>query len=260
MNNYKNIENLIEKYYNGETSLQEEEQLQTFFLGEGVPDHLGDHKAWFSQLKLRSERKSINLTEDKLFSKLDKSLAEQNNKVIKIEPNRNTIQTWFYRVAAAVALILVGFYIGNQLRPQANVEDLRAELDEMKEMMLAQMTVSSASSRLQAVNYSFKLSASDKETLDALINVVNTDNNMNVRLKAVEALVRFGDEPKAKESLLHALGKEKEPAVQIALIDALVALKEKKAIDDLERIAQDGNSLKEVKDEAYFGLFKLKEM
>ena len=44
------------------------------------------------------------------------------------------------------------------------------------------------------------------------------------------------------------------------MIDVLVENNEKAALDDLERIAEDGNSIKGVKDQAYMGMFKLKEM
>ena len=257
MNNYKVIEQLIEKYFEGETSTDEEKQLQVFFMAEDVPASLKVHQAWFSQLKIRSETSWDGFSEDKLFGKLDSQLREET-KVIPITKSTN-YGAWFYRIAAAVALILVGFYAGNQLK-NGDVENVRSELAEVKSMMLSQMSSSSPSGRLQAVNYSYRFSEVDDETLEALITVLETDSNMNVRLKAVEALSRFVGDEKTKKALINALGTEKEPMVQIALIEVLVSNKVKSAVDDLERITQDKNSLKGVKDEAYMGMFKLKEL
>ena len=67
MNNYKAIEQLIEKYFEGETSTDEEKQLQEFFKAGDVPANLKVHQAWFSQLKLRSETSWDGFSEDKLL-------------------------------------------------------------------------------------------------------------------------------------------------------------------------------------------------
>jgi hypothetical protein len=257
MNNYKEIERLIQKYFEGETSSDQDKQLQEFFKAGDVPANLKAHQAWFSQLKLRSETTWDGFSEDKLFGKLDNQLKEKS-KVIPITKATN-YGVWFYRVAAAVALILVGFYAGNQLR-NGDVDNMKAELAEVKSMMLSQMNSSSPSGRLQAVNYSYRFSEVDDETLEALITVLETDSNMNVRLKAVEALSRFVTEERTKKALINALSTEKEPMVQIALIEVLVSNNVKSAVDDLERITQDKSSLKGVKDEAYMGMFKLKEL
>jgi thiamine kinase-like enzyme len=42
------IEELIEKYLEGNTSLQEENVLKTFFLSQNIPSHLNQYKAVFS--------------------------------------------------------------------------------------------------------------------------------------------------------------------------------------------------------------------
>ena len=42
------IEQLLEKYYEGNTTLQEEEALSDFFLGGDVPEHLAMHKPVFA--------------------------------------------------------------------------------------------------------------------------------------------------------------------------------------------------------------------
>ena len=258
MNSNKEIEALLKKYDIGETSLQEEKQLQDFFLGEDVPDHLKVHKAWFTQLDDRAKTEWSDFSEDKLFAKLDAAVTEEETKVVPMHQPKKK-QVWLYRVAAAVALILVGFYFGKGFKND-DVEGIRQELAEVKEMMLNQMNSTSASGRLQAVSYSFEFTEVDKETLDALIKVLENEENVNVRLKSVEALARFIGQPAAKKALLKALKSEKEPMIQIALIDVLVTNDEAAIMDDLERIAEDGSTVKAVKDEAYMGMFKLKEM
>jgi len=45
--NIKEIEELLEKYYEARTSLKEEEQLRDFFCSSGVPPHLEKHRPLF---------------------------------------------------------------------------------------------------------------------------------------------------------------------------------------------------------------------
>ena len=63
-----NIEKLIEKYENAETSLQEEQVLKDYFLKSDVPVHLQEYKAYFNYFSESStERftKSIPLNSKK---------------------------------------------------------------------------------------------------------------------------------------------------------------------------------------------------
>ena len=83
---------------------------------------------------------------------------------------------------------------------------------------------------------------------------------MHVRTKAVEALEFFGGEPKVNKALAQALNTEVEPAVQIAIINAMVTIKDSKSIEELEKLTENEDVLKDVRDEARLSIFKLKEM
>ena len=45
--NIKEIEDLLEKYYEGETSLSDERSLKAFFMQMDVPDHLKPQQSVF---------------------------------------------------------------------------------------------------------------------------------------------------------------------------------------------------------------------
>lgn len=253
------IERLIDKYYNGETSLEEEQQLQEFFLGEVVPDHLKTYREQFSHLTRSGQLEWPEFSEEKLFGKLDARQTEVDEpRVVQLPKRKVSAELWFYRIAAAVALVLVGYFAGRS----GDGENVQGEINDLKEMMISQMDGASASGRMKAVNYSFDIAEeqADDEILGVLMQVVLEDKNMNVRMKGVEALARFGNEPKVRRALINALGTEKEPAVKIALIETLVGLGEAGAIENLQKIVDDEDNLKEVRDEAHLGIFKLKEM
>ena len=259
MSSNEDIETLIEKFYLGETSLAEEKQLQTFFQGEDIPSHLKSYQAQFQFLHVSSKIKWEAFSEEKLFGKLESPPSEKKTpKTVRMLFGEN--QVWLYRTAAAVALILVGYFVGNSFKSNNEVSELRAELKQVKSLMMGQFESGSASGRLQAVNSSFEFSEADDQILEALIVRANEDQNANVRLKAIEALARFGNQTLVKTALVNALGKEKEPTVQISLINTLVALKEKDAINSMQGLLDNDETLAFVKDEAHLGIFKLKSL
>ncbi|MBO3697975.1 HEAT repeat domain-containing protein [Roseivirga sp. E12] len=255
MKEYKDIEHLIEKFYNGETSLEDEKQLHVFFQGESIPDHLKSYKDQFLMSGAVSDMTS-KLSSDDLFAKLDQQEAEET----KVVEMKTYSFSWVYKVAAAVTLVLVGFWVGNQLNSNREMSQMQAELKEMKNLMFAQMEGSSASGRLQAVNNSMDLAEADDETVDVLIALLKNDESMHVRTKTVEALTKLGGTEKVTKAFSDALLNETEPAVQIALIEGLVSMKEDGATEVLERITKDEKVLKEVQEEAHLGIFKLKEL
>ena len=115
----------------------------------------------------------------------------------------------------------------------------------------------SASQRLQGINVALTIQSADDEVVKALAKRMNEDPNTNVRLAALDALSKFHTEPQVRKVLLEALSSQKDPMVQIALIQLMVKMKEKSVVNDLQKIVDDSESMKAVKDEAYSGLLIL---
>lgn len=94
-----NIEQLLEKYNNGETSLKEEQQLKDYFKQETVAPHLEMYKPMFAYFLVSQE--------------------EQFTKDVPLETNKNNLYKWIS--VAAVAVLMLGFYFNSPLTSQ---EDL----------------------------------------------------------------------------------------------------------------------------------------
>ena len=97
----------------------------------------------------------------------------------------------------------------------------------------------------------------DDEIVGVLVRTMNGDPNTNVRLAALEALGKFHTEPNVRKALIESLSTQKDPVIQIALIQLMVKMKERSVIEQLENIATDNRTLKAVKTEAYSSIFKL---
>jgi len=90
-----NIEQLLEKYWNGDTSVEEEQQLQHFFSEEEVPEHLEGVATLFRTFSTDRQFKQL----DEAF---DEALIRKIEKSEKAFPWRNWLS-----IAAAIALLIV---------------------------------------------------------------------------------------------------------------------------------------------------------
>ena len=170
--------------------------------------------------------------------------------------NKNT----FYRVAAAVTLVLVG-YLGSlwvdNIR-QSDFQVLENELIDMKELVIkTMMKQESASERIQGVLTVNELKEPDEEILNALITTMNYDDNVNVRMAALEALTNFAEYEMVKNAFIQALLNQDNPTIQIKLISILVNMEEKRAVDPIQKMIDDENISTFVRDEAQYGLYQL---
>lgn len=250
------IEKLLEKYYDGETSLEEERALKQFFQSGEVPEHLQSHAAQFGYFaNARKEQPSLTFNHD-LSLMLD-------------PPKQGPVQrlgSWLIRIAAGLTLLIVGFGAGWMFQSKSENGTVLAALEgketgqvaEMKKVLaFEQMNNTSASERIQAVNHSYNIPDVDRDITQLLINTLNFDPNVNVRLAACQALAHFSTEDEVKEALIQSLAIQTDPNIQISLIEALVAIKEKRAVDQFQQLARDQEVLDVVRLKATEGMNRL---
>jgi hypothetical protein len=145
------------------------------------------------------------------------------------------------RLAYAVILMVIGGFIGSQLtNDRADIEQLSLEMQTMKELMMVNMLEgSSAADRLKAVNISTELPSADMEAIHALLFTINNDPSVNVRVQAIEALKRWGDNERVREGLVQAITKQESPIVIIELADAMIELELRNGAVEFERLLQE---------------------
>ena len=97
----------------------------------------------------------------------------------------------------------------------------------------------------------------DQQVEQALLHAVNHDSNINVRLSAVDALAKVGNNPEVRRALVDSLAVQDSPLVEIALIDLLVQFNDKDAAPALRKLAQDAQVDEEVRNRASQSLKKL---
>lgn len=244
--NTERIEQLLEKYFGGETSLEEEKELHEFFQQNEIPNHLKSYADQFSYMNALGKPK----TDIDPFAKIENSPFEgrqsrSSNRDRGVSTQSSFI-TWTLRAAAAIILVLTGLTAGLLMNQQQDATDeqlaaLQEEISQMKSaLMYGSVQQASASERISAVYTTSRLQESnpqlDEEITDILIYTMNNDQNVNVRLAAAEALFKFRNEPRIGKALTNSLSQQNDPLMQITLIDMLVEMKQKSAINEMQKM------------------------
>lgn len=163
--------------------------------------------------------------------------------------------------AFSFAVLAVGLGAGYLLSSGgrgSRLAALQREVQDMRQTVsLSLLNQPSASERIQGIGWSSRVDNPSAKTLEALISTLNSDSNANVRLAAVDALYLFRDHPLVKDSLVRSLATQDSPLVQVALIDLLVEIRERRAADALKQLIKDERLIPQVKERAEQGLQQL---
>ena len=239
---------LMKKYLSGDIGPEDQKLLESY-IEQGIinVDEFED---------LEKLREDVNLVpgqipSEQMKEKFYKMLADEKRKV-------NHLNLWdrfwnvlaidlpvgqYSRVAFTVVILMIGLITGWLLSPvhkyQNQLSDINTEVHQMKEMMMLSMLEKpSATERLRAVSMSSEIPASYGKVVDALFNTLNNDENVNVRLAALEALAGYSSDPVVRENLVSSINGQESPLVQIEMADLMVALQEKGSVKELKKLIE----------------------
>lgn len=109
----------------------------------------------------------------------------------------------------------------------------------------------SASTRLAAVLNIQKSSIISYDIIDKLTNTLNYDSNSNVRLAALNLMSKYAQDSYVNNAFMLSLSNQKDPLLQLGLMQLLSQTDNPKLDDKLYALANDPTTLSEVKDQAY---------
>ena len=97
----------------------------------------------------------------------------------------------------------------------------------------------------------------NQKILADLIGALALDPSVNVRLSALDALFPHADQQLVRAGVLASLPREQNPLVQVAIIDFLVAARDRDATPELQKLARDESIDQQVREAAKRGLAQL---
>ncbi|MBR9853638.1 MAG: hypothetical protein GYB37_03530 [Algicola sp.] len=189
---------------------------------------------------------SVLVPSDRLKSRFEQVLEQEKaeqGKVVQLGSKASS--TWagnVLKIAASIALLVAAFQMGSlfqQRKVNEDIAQLQNETNQMKQTaMLSLMENQSASKRIQGVNFIEEFEQPDEAIIQALSNRLLYDENDNVRMTAFEALVKFTSSETVKNTFIEVLEKEKNPSIQVSIIQALVQIQEKKAAEPMKKLLE----------------------
>jgi hypothetical protein len=149
-----------------------------------------------------------------------------------------------WQATIAALCLVAGLLVGIMLQPRAGTDrgeiaKLREEVESTKQMVaLSLLQQPSPSERLRGVDYSSRMPSMEPEVVAALIQAVNRDPNVNVRLAAIDALSKVSGEAQVRHSLTQSLTQQESPMVQAALIDFAMDAHDRQAVASLRQLTE----------------------
>ena len=153
-----------------------------------------------------------------------------------------------------LAMLLIGviattFFFTTKDKGTEDVQQLSSQVKEMREMLaLSLLEHPSASERLRAVSYVEEIDTVDARVKDALLTTLNNDENINVRLTALETLSKMTADPKVREGLIQSIAHQDSPLIQSALADLMLKMQAKKSVRPLQQLLKKPETNEAIKD------------
>lgn len=242
MNTEERIQMQIMDFLAGDLDATQEEQLRTDMkeLALGTPEE-------WSSFYTMIEEIPTPTPSDHMDSRFFEQLAKEANTQENVSFELGNVFAWFGitwkpQYSTFGFLILLGLVFGYALGIYSNpysdkVDILVGEVQEMKQdMLLTLIEKESAMDRLKAVNISQQIPSANNKIIEALLKTLNEDEDQNVRLASIEALLRYTDNPLVRTGLIESIGKQESPLVQVTLAEVMVILSEKRSVGQLKEL------------------------
>jgi len=265
----KKTQEMFAEYLTGQLSKKEREEIQTHVAECDIcRRELESLTEIWTKLGVLEEQRPSDRIRTRFYSMLEQ-YKQAEEEIIRKEKKglfSRLKNPWprkpVFQFALTLGMLVLGLVIGNVWTVIPQQETVNTALVDEVQTMRQSLAVSlidqdSASERLQGINMSYTLVSPDDMLLDKLMSTLNSDPSVNVRLAAVEALYLFHDHPKVKKGLIDSLSQQSSPMVQAALIDLMVSIRERRAVDALKSLLEEEGVNPEIKDRAEQGIKRL---
>ncbi len=240
------ITDILPEYIDGTLTSTENKRVKTHLKDcKACKQELEEYQALFNTMKMEKEDVPSHNLEAGFLKMLEKE-KQHAVKVVAIKSKRESSKNnWLssaMKIAASLAILLTAFSAGRYFQSKEALKEIaviESESIQLKQTtMISLMENQSASKRIQGVQFIGEFKQPDEKIIAALTDRMLNDKNTNVRLTAVEALSKLTSSEKVKETFILALGIEKDPSIQITIIQHLVTLQEKKAIQPMKKLLE----------------------
>lgn len=148
--------------------------------------------------------------------------------------------------AVAVAATVTAFFAGMVWQRSASSGELatvRQDVRELRQTVAVSLLENQLPTRrMQGLEWTAAIDEPGDELVGALSHALRTDESVTVRLATAETLDRFGGLPSVRHAIVDALLLERDPLVQLQLIDLLIGVRDTETTKALRRLENDPNT------------------
>jgi hypothetical protein len=251
------IQVLIARYNAGQATENELAMIERMIeAGQIDMDQLNDLKANLAKIDKLVQPELSDRADAKFYDHLAEQMRKQTGGIawsslagLWESINQPRLQ-WAYSVAMLLLGSFIGYYVLHSMVKGDQIDQLTAEMADMKQIVLLTMLEKESSTdRLRAVSLYADLDNVSDTVAMALIKSLRNDSNVNVRLASIEALARYTDNPKVRQALIESISYQNSPLVQLGLAELMVAMQEKKAVEEFDKIIERQETPEEIKKE-----------
>jgi len=188
----KKVQDLLEKFYEGKSSLEDESVLRSFFLNEEVPEELESDRLYFATME--TEKKNLqpdgDLTSDILQAINDSEQSKQGKRsfITRLYP-------WI-GAAAGLLLVLSTYFFLSLQRPKDTFDDPKlAYIEAQKVLLYVSNKLSEGTKPLYIIQETNKKTAPLRNitALDRVVNDMQLISNASGQMSRLQALEPLQD-------------------------------------------------------------------
>jgi hypothetical protein len=231
-----NIRQLIEKYFNGQTSVEEEKLLQQYFASGDIEEDLVDYKSFFHHFSSFSK---VEL--DQSFDqKIKQKIKEERKQLFLLQP-------WMLKVAA-VLILAAGFGLGYMTKDIKDDNALQAAAEKVQALhAMNLLEQESAHERLQGLSIARNLTKPDEQLINRLLETLNHDDNTNIRLSAVQTLSSYTNQQDIRKLLIRSIAQQYSALIQLTILESIPSTADSETKKQLQAVLQQPDISPEVK-------------
>ncbi len=236
------IRELLDCFYEGQTTLAEEQRLRIFFSRTDLDSEMTFEKDYFILLAKEKQETGNGLSAEEVILNVEKPA----------KPLKATRLIRFTRVAAAAALAIVSYWLGYHTSYRSASQSVinHDHIAVQQLLSLGHQGDISAGDRILALHKLADQGEPAASDIQMLINTLHFDTNVNVRMAALKALKSLAPEPVILRSFIHSLSIQRDPVLQAALIESLAGLNDKQALQVLRDVSEDEQNLELIRKKA----------
>jgi uncharacterized membrane protein YheB (UPF0754 family) len=147
------------------------------------------------------------------------------------------------------------------MNPNGEINQLRADVHGLQETVaISLLDNNSASQRIRGLQWSQQVAEPGDRLITEMSETLRQDGNVNVRLAAADAMSRFTTNPRVRTALYETMLEERNPLVQVHLIDVIVVTGDRDTPFILERLLEKNDLTDVVRSKATVALTEMSDL